>query len=664
MQAEIKKILINNFKGIREKEISFNSQNIKISGCNASGKTTIVDAVTWTLFGVDSQWNAKFEIRPLDENGEKIHNIEISVCVVFEIDGKEKSFKRELKENWVTKRGTSERTLQGNIGVYSVDGYPKSEKEYKECVAGIISEDLFKILTSPTYFPNIKWQEQREILMRLITDISDVELARQDKRFSELISELEKAPSTDDIKNKYQKALTEWKKKQAEIPVRIDELEKRKSDIDVAKLEFLKKSLNEQIAENKAKQEDISKEFEEQQKARDGILELKFELNDLQRKANEELIRKKRESNEFIIKFEEKISDCERGIRETDGTIKKAEWNISDLEKEIEEWREKYTDENEREFDENRLICPYCKQEYQEEKKDELRADFARHKSEELKRITKRGNECKKAIDGNKDWIKKLKEQREKYVSDKEKLQEQFEPIKRVADSFPESIDISDRPEIQEIQRQIAEKEAAMNKGNSAEEIRQRLKEEGEDLQSQKTEIEKQLVLVQKNVGIDDRIAELQSEQREIAQKVADQEKMLYLLEEFIRFKMDRVSDAINQKLDGIYVKLFENQINSGVKECCELTYDGVPYGSLNNGHRIVTGLKIIKALQEFYGIYAPVFIDNAESLSYFNIPKINCQMIFLSVPVLTSWQRARMTEKEINEFYDYYKELKIETEG
>lgn len=128
MQVKIKEVLINNFKGIREKEIVFNSQNAKISGCNASGKTTIVDAVVWCLFGIDSQWNAKFKIRPLDENGEKIHNIEISVCIVFDIDGKEKSFKRELKENWVTKRGTSERTLQGNVGAYSVDGYPKFEK--------------------------------------------------------------------------------------------------------------------------------------------------------------------------------------------------------------------------------------------------------------------------------------------------------------------------------------------------------------------------------------------------------------------------------------------------------------------------------------------------------------------------------------------------------
>ena len=107
---------------------------------------------------------------------------------------------------------------------------------------------------------------------------------------------------------------------------------------------------------------------------------------------------------------------------------------------------------------------------------------------------------------------------------------------------------------------------------------------------------------------------------------------MLYLLEEFIRFKMDMVSDTINQKLDGICVKLFENQINGGVKECCELTYDGVPYSSLNNGHRIVAGLKIIKALQEHYNCYPCVFVDNCESINSFNIPEMQCQIVRLLV--------------------------------
>lgn len=633
MQATIKRINIQNFKGIKEKEIIFNSQNAKISGQNASGKSSMVDAVTWALFGVDSQWNAKFEIRPLDENGEKIHNIEISVCVVFEIDGKEKSFKRELKENWVTKRGTSERTLQGNVGAYSVDDYPKSEKEYKECVASIVSEDLFKILTSPTYFPSMKWQEQREILMRFVTDISDVELAGQDKRFADLISELEKAPSTDGIKKKYQKALNEWKKKQAELPVRIDEAEKQKVDIDVEELELLKNSLNEQISENKAKQEDVSKEFEVQQKASDGILELKFELNDLQRKANEENNKKRMQIQNELDKANSDYDMYEAYESGTRSRIKSdIEKELPLLERRLREKQELWKSVNAEQIDENKYVCPTCHRELPEEEKESILSNFEETKKQRLEFIVAEGEKASQTVKDKKKYIEDSKKEAEEYEKKQEETLKRIEELESQLSELPDSIDISDRPEVQEIQRQIAEKEAAMKKGNSAEEIRQNLIIEAANLGGQLVRVEGRLALAQKNVDIDDRIAELREEQRKTAQCVADQEKMLYLLEEFIRYKMDSVSGTINSKLDGICVKLFERQINQGIKECCELTYNGVPYQSLNSGHHIVAGLKIIKALQELYNVYPCVFVDNAESVNAFNLPEMDCQMIFLSV--------------------------------
>lgn len=675
MQVKIKSLHLENFKGIKEKEIIFNSKNAKISGQNASGKTTIADAVTWALFGVDSQWNAKFEIRPLDENGEKIHNIEISVCVVFEIDGKEKSFRRELKENWVTKRGTSERTLQGNVGAYSVDDYPKSEKEYKECVAGIIGEDLFKILTSPTYFPNIKWQEQREILMQFVTDISDVELAGQDKRFADLIGELEKAPSTDDIKKKYQKALTEWKKKQAELPVRIDEAEKQKVEIDVVELELQKNALNEQIAENKAKQEDISKEFEEQQKASDGILELKFELNDLQRKANEDLEKKRGDIGSEQWDCKKELGIIEQRIKRNKQNIEIMEDTIKRNSSIIKTYREDWIKANGRVFDENSLVCSYCGQEYPEDKKEQLRAEFESHKAEELETVTKRGNELKTAINNVKADIQRLSDDVEKDEKTKMELENRIAELETQYKEIPQSIDISDRPEVQEIQRQIAEKEAAMNKVNSAEEIRQQLKDEAEELQKQMDAVKEQFVLVKKNEEADDRIAGLREEQRKTAQSVANQERMLFLLEEFIRHKMNMISGVINSKFDDIYFRLFELQINGEMKETCECTVDGVPYGSLNSGHKIIAGLKIISVLQQHCDCYPPVFIDNAEALSDFNIPKMDCQMILLTVPhvVIPPFEATdNMSNEEYEEAYaiweeqkrkieEYYDELRID---
>lgn len=118
------------------------------------------------------------------------------------------------------------------------------------------------------------------------------------------------------------------------------------------------------------------------------------------------------------------------------------------------------------------------------------------------------------------------------------------------------------------------------------------------------------------NVDIDERIWQLQEEQKEIGQKVADQEQILYMLEEFIRFKLDKVSETINSHFKTVNFKLFEMQLNGGMKDCCECTVNGVGYSDLNNGHKILAGLDIIRSLSGLYGVSCPIFVDNAESLT------------------------------------------------
>lgn len=633
MKATIKRISLENFKGVKSATYQLNGKNVSVIGQNATGKTTIADSLWWLLFNKDSAGNEKFSIRPLDSNGKQIDNVEICVSAVLDIDGEEMELKKAQKQNWVKKRGTSEIALQGNVNSCEVDGYPRSEKEYKECVAGISEEELFKILTNPFYLPNLKWNEQRSRIIVLADDIPDVEVASQSEKFAGLLPDLEKAKSTDDIKKKYKKALNEWNKKQAELPVRIDEAEKQKVDIDVAELKLLKNSLDEQISENKAKQEDVSKEFEEQQKASDGILELKFELNDLQRKANEENNKKRLKIQNELDKANSDYDMYEAYESGTRSRIKRdTEKELPFLENQLKEKQELWKSVNAEQIDEDKYICPTCHRELPEEEKENILSNFEETKKQRLDFIVAEGEKASQAVKDKKKYIEDSKKEVEEYEKKQEETLKKIEELEKQLSELPESIDISDRPEVQEIQRQIAEKEDAMNKGNGAEEIRQKLKDEAEELQKQMDVVSGQLAIAQKNVEIDDRIAELQKEQREVAQKVADQEKMLYLLEEFIRFKMDKVSGSINEKLDGICVKLFENQINGGVKECCELTYGGVPYGSLNSGHRIVAGLKIIKALQKFYGAYVPVFVDNAESINDFNLPEMGCQLILLKV--------------------------------
>lgn len=642
MQAKIKSLHLENFgkhsESVGGKTLDFElGHKTIISGCNRTGKSTIKRAIQYILGCKDENGKEISGIRPHTDDGVDIDGLSTVAEMTVSVDGMENTLKRTCFQE---KNRKGEYAGKDNLQYFVGDVRKGTKKAYEEFIGKFFPQ---AVCMSAQEFLS-KDTAGRRAMLEVFNNHDTERIISENKEFEPLRAKLN-ANSIEDLKKTCREKIKVKTKERDAFPAKIEVLNGQKEDIDVAELELLKNALREQISENKAKQEDVSKEFEEQQKASDGILKLKFELNDLQRKENEELIRKKRESNELISKFEEKIHDCERGTKEADGTIKKAEWNISDLEKELTEWREKYTAENELEFDENSLICPYCKQEYQEEKKDELRADFASHKAEELNRITKQGNECKKAIDGNKDWIKKLKEQREKYVSDKEKLQEQLEPIKRVADSFPESIDISDRPEVQEIQRQIAEKEQAMNKGNSAGEIRENLQLQLEDLQSQLMEVNSKLALAQKNVEIDEQIADLQKQQLAKSQEIADVERELDLLKTFERKKAELLESDVNSWFDYVQVKMSEIQQNGEIKDVCLITVNGESYDrNLNHGSKMLAEIDICRAFQRKYDVVLPIILDDTESLNPWDIPDIENQIIMLR------WGES--------------KELKIEMEG
>lgn len=629
---KIKLISMQNFKGCKSADYQFDGKNATISGANGSGKTTIFDALTWLLFGRDSLDNAKFEVRPLDENGKQIHEIEISVTAVFDIDGKEVELKKSQKENWVKKRGSEFPTFQGNVNSFEVDGYPKAEKDFKEYINSIVNDDLFKMLTNPTYFPNMSWKDQRNILINLVPGFDDVEYASSNEKFAPLVDEIVKAPSLDDIKAKYTKSINALKKQQIEIPVRIDEVNNSKVDIDVAELELLKNSLNEQIAEVKAKISGTDKQFADYQALADGIMELKFAESDMIRKANEGNINKRREieskiaDKKFLVKQTEKtIADCEKEIELCGELVLKRI-------KELESIREEYKAENNRVFDENSLICPYCKQEYTEDKKEQLRTDFKAHKESELNRITDKGNLAKERMEDDKATYEKMRNELPEHKKSLEMLNQAIGDLEKELSSIPEKVDISLNEEYLALEKQIADKEKAMSQMNNASDIKNALNDELSSLNAQLIECEKKIALSSKNIEIDERIDELQAELKSVGIKIAEQEKVLYLLDEFIKYKLDKISAGINSMFDGVCFKLFDTQINGGIKEVCECTVNGVPYGSLNNGHRLVAGLQIIKALQTMYKAYMPIFVDNAESLNDFNIPDMKCQLIKLKV--------------------------------
>nr|DAE27031.1 MAG TPA: chromosome partition protein [virus sp. ctah610] len=668
------KIHIQNFKGCKDREIAF-GQRTSISGANATGKTTVFDAFTWLLFGKDSIGNTKFDIRPKDKEGNMINNVEISVEATICFEEDEYDLKKVQKQKWVKKRGTNTTEFQGNVNEFEINGYPKSEKEFKEFISGIIDENIFNLVTNPNAFNALPWKEQREMLMRFVGEFSDVEIAQQfGEQFAKLIPEL-KIASTDDILKKYNKAKSAMNKEMVEIPARIDEVSKQLVTVDVGALEVEKAAKEVVLKKVEDELSGGTDKLEEINELRQQVMDSKIKLSEIQNKANEELMLVRTEAMSKVDEAERSFRGLQKQIQDMDGEhdnlIHLQKSSTKEKNRLLDEWRK----EKARRFPEfqplapyvepeplkeSDLICPTCGQDLPDEvrnkriydyeerckrakadyearcethksKYEKDKADFESKKESELKRIVEAGQ---KAADSEKEYKKKAEELLPKISALSEELKTQETICVKLGKDLgkiPSIADVSEDAEYLKIQMEISSLEdqiAELSKESSG---KTELEAKKAVLKDEIAEIEAKIKAAD-NTKVNARIAKLEEEQKAVGQKIAEQEQMIDLTEDFIRAKMDRISTAINDKFKIVSFRLFENQINGGLKETCECTVDGVPFSSLNNGHRIVAGLDIIRSLSDLYGISCPVFIDNSESVNEENFPAMDAQMIHLVV--------------------------------
>lgn len=647
---------IQNFKGCTGRTIDF-ADKTKICGANATGKTTIFDAFTFLLFNRDSLGSSDFDIRPLDADGKMIDNIEICVKARISVDDEEFELKKVQKQKWVKKRGTDTREFQGNVNEFEINGYPKSQKEFKEFISEIVDEDVFNLITNPTAFNALAWKKQREILMKFVESFSDVQIAESfGDKYAKLIPELKMA-STDDILKKYTKAKNVLNKEMVEIPARIDEVSKQLVIADVGALEVEKtakevalQKVEEEISGSDGKREEINAK-------RGEVLNLKFKLSEIQNAENQKLLYSSRDIRNELSDKEITLNKIKREIANKADEIQEAhrKYELQEREKNrlLVEWKsekakaypaltplEPLTDDS--------FICPTCGQVLPEEVKQKRIADYEARKTAYESKYAKDKAEFEETRAKNLKQIeadgKAAAESRDKFKALEDSLrkevdvlniklaesQKNYDIVKKAVDGIPKVADVSENTEYKATNEKISvlEKEIEeMSKDTSSME----LKAKRDILKDEISEITVKIAAAD-NTKVKERIAELEAEQKEVGQKIADQEMMIDLTENFIRTKMNMISEKINGMFKIVSFKMFAEQINGGLKETCECTVNGVPLSSLNNGHRIVAGLDIIHSLSNLYGVSCPIFVDNAESINDFNVPEMDAQMIYLTV--------------------------------
>lgn len=593
-----------------------------VSGANGLGKSTVKRAIMYVLGAKDESGKEISGIRPHDENGVDIDGLITTSELTVSVDGMENTLKRTCFQE---KNRQGEYTGKDNLQYFVDDVKKPTKKSYEEFVSGFLPN---MVCISAQEFLS-KDTAGRRAMLEVFSEHDTDSIIDENADFEPLRAKL-KANTVTDLKKACRDKIKTQTKECDAYPARIDELEKQKVDIDVAELELQRNLLKEQIAENKVKQADVSKQFEAYDKQSKDILDLQFELSDLERRANEELEKQRREliNEEYDLCHRADREKSDIGYKKTQ--IHNCERYIEDLTKELEDLRAEYTQKSGMEFDENELTCQMCGQPYSQEKAVGIRMNFHNKKNDILHGISERGNKVKEDLQSEKENLEKDKktlETLEKGLSEKE---ERIEKVRVKMRELPQSIDISNREDVKAIKQQIAEKERAMNKANSGAEIRQQLQGECEDLQSQLAEVNSKLALAQRNVEIDERVAELQKEQRDLSQKIADVERELDLLKQFERKKAELLESDVNKNFEFVQFRMFEKLVSSDdLRDVCQILVNGESYDrNLNFSNRLLSEVDICRGFQKKFDVQLPILLDNSESIDKDRLPNIPNQLI------------------------------------
>lgn len=639
MQVILKKLVLANFKGIKEKEIDF-TEKTNISGDNATGKSTIFDAYSWLLWGKDSFNRKDYEIKPYDENNDIIHNLESSVVGIFGIDGKEIKFERVYKEVWSKKRGSNTETFTGNTTDFYINDVPKKKKEYEDEIGKIVSEDEFNLLSNPLYFNTIlDKKDRRKILLSLVKDVSidDVKAANKE------LEDLDLSNYTiDEIQAMAKATCKKINDKLKEIPARIDELEKTKTTEDFTELEKEKENLKKEIEDLDKKlagsrnvSEELDKKYSEISKIKSEITKINSDFEDGKNQKLKDLEEEHTDLRRKITMAQFEINNARKGIDNLDEDIKGSEVLIKKHENFLADMRTKWGEIQKKKFD-GSLSCPTCGKEFDEDKKEEIIKHFNLERSQSLEELSKQGkefnekiSEYKKDIETSKvkkqeeeSKVEKLSKGLEKHMQDKEEIQGQIEQVKALSlcdKKVGEIKGLEDK--IKTIEDEIAN----IGKEDNTEILSQK-EAYNERLEEVNTKLSNQGL----NAELDEKIKEYMTVEKELGKEFEIQQEKLYLCEEYIKTYTHLVSDKINDLFTKVEFKLFDTQINGGVVETAEATYKGVPYGSLNSAAQINAGLDVINSLSKHYEKQIPIFVDNAESVN--ELVETQSQLITLSV--------------------------------
>lgn len=630
-EIKIKRLRLENFKCHQSLTLDFMGGSASIYGDNASGKTSIYDALTWLLFGKDSQGNGEknIEIKPLDTNGQvKDHLAVTAVEAILLVNGEEVILRRTYKEVWSTKRGSNEATYDGNTSEYYVDGVPCKKNVFQDRVNELVDEETFRILTNVSHFANgISWQERRAVLFRVAGVMNDRQIMETREDFKPLLDGCGRL-SLDDYKKKLLAEKRGFVGAKTEIPARISECQKTIEDI--RHLDFA--AAKAELTTLETKRDEIASQIlaidhdSAVDQKRMEIREAQIERDNLDIQNREYRASQSTGAVDAAgLKF--RLTSLENRLGNKRMLLESTERSLGEYDKQVALIRERWFSVNGETFAGEH--CPTCGQILPTEQLRAAAEAFEHGKQSRLREIEQTANIQKAAKAQAEARICELQEELDQIKAEMVDVREQITAAENVTIAVVDMDGYAEhRAAIQsKIQALSGELADMMQNANSVKEnLRAGLAEIKAQIIQKRDICSKESLLVYSRK----RVEELRQEAKNAAECLEAIEKMLFLIDEYSRYKTQFVEDSINGLFRIARFRLFREQANGGVEDRCDVVYDGVPYISVNNGMKINLGIDIINTLSHAYGVRVPLFVDNAESVT--QLEKCSSQIVRLVV--------------------------------
>lgn len=666
MAITIKNLKLVNFKCFRQKEFTFNQHVTTILGRNGVGKTTIADAILFCLFGKNTTGQSDLELFKTRENGHVIPNLdhsvemELDVCLNTPADiehGRIVTLKRSIKEVWIKKRSSEETVFKNNTCEYFVNGEAYTQADYRKFIDTLISEDVFRAITNPTYFLSLKWQVQRDFLAHMVGNIAPEEIATTTE-LADLVKSLSDTPEGIDIIS-YRKHLSyqikQIKDKLEKIPVRLEEQNKALpekldwSALEVQYTDVLRQSqeITEKIIAIKSGngsdvlREEIRKRIRFISSCMDDIENdqrklLRIRQDEHDKAVNEarqqfnQLVTTQRDLEASIPSFDTLAQRCRETAEET---FKKEQAYIRS------EWTKTQADF--RQSDETR--CPVCGQTFPPDMLAEKESLFNQNKARLKAELTERANKAKQLLSDAETEAKDFeaqKEEKEKQLADiKEKINTAFAQKQKLEKMTLPTLDemLADTSDYQRLIASKADEEKKLDSVALTQEDNTQLA----DLEAKKVQyadelqrLNTQLATKTQYERIQKLITAINEEKQSLVEQLSELERKEDIACQYQERQNAILEERVNQHFSIVRWKMFRTVNNGGdsfQEPYCECLVDGIPYGGgLNQAARLNAGLDVINTMCRHYNVSAPIVIDNSEST--LNIIPTTGQQIRLQV--------------------------------